>query len=43
MKLDDENWHCLTVSRRDPDSGKFTMEKMPVYHIIDEEKKREAS
>ena len=43
MKLDDENWHCLTVSRRDPKTGKFTMEKMPVYHIIDEEKKKEAS
>ena len=23
MKLDDENWHCLTVSRRDPETGKF--------------------
>ena len=22
MKLDDENWHCLTVSRRDPKTGK---------------------
>jgi hypothetical protein len=26
MKLDDENWHCLTVSRRDPKTGKFSME-----------------
>ena len=43
MKLDDENWHCLTVSRRDPKTGKFTLEKKPVYHIIDEEKKKEAS
>ena len=34
MKLDDKNWHCLTVSRRDPKTGNFTMEKMPVYHII---------
>ena len=40
MKLDDENWHCLTLSRRDPKTGKFTMEKAPLYHIIDEEKKR---
>ena len=43
MKLDDEKWHCLTVSRRDPKTGKFTMEKIPVYHLIDEEKKKEAS
>ena len=44
LKLDDENWHCLTVSRRDPKTGKFTMEKVPVYHIVDEnEKKKEAS
>ena len=33
----------LGLRLNDPDSGKFTMEKMPVYHIIDEEKKREAS
>ena len=43
MKLDDENWHCLTVSRRDPKTGKFSLEKMPVYHIIDEKEKKEAS
>ena len=42
MKLDDENWHCLTVSQRDPETGKFTMEKKPVYHIVDEEKKKTA-
>ena len=42
MKVDDENWHCLTLSRRDPKTGKFTMEKAPLYHIIDE-KKNEAS
>ena len=24
MKLDDDNWHCLTVSRRDPKTGKFS-------------------
>ena len=40
MKLDDDNWHCLTVSRRDPKTGKFSMEKKPVYHIIDEKKKK---
>ena len=42
MNLDDENWHCLTVSQRDPETGKFTMEKKPVYHIVDEENKKTA-
>ena len=27
MKLDDDNWHCLTVSRRDPKTGKFSFRK----------------
>ncbi len=35
MKLDDDNWHVLTVSRRDPESGEWTLEKAPVYHLID--------
>ncbi len=35
MKLDDENWHVLTVSRRDPETGEWTLEKAPVYHIVD--------
>jgi len=35
MKLDDENWHALTVSRRDPQSGEWAMEKAPVYHLVD--------
>ncbi len=35
MKLDDENWHALTLSRRDPESGEWTLEKAPVYHIVD--------
>lgn len=35
MKLDDENWHCLTLSRRDPETRKWTMEKAPVYHLVD--------
>ena len=30
MKLDDDNWHCLTVSRRDPKTGRFSLEKVPV-------------
>jgi adenylylsulfate reductase subunit A len=35
MKLDDQNWHALTVSRRDPESGEWALEKAPVYHIVD--------
>ncbi|MFZ0257692.1 MAG: adenylyl-sulfate reductase subunit alpha [Gammaproteobacteria bacterium] len=35
LKLDDKNWHALTLSRRDPESGEWTMEKAPVYHIVD--------
>lgn len=35
MKLDDENWHVHTVSRRDPESGEWELEKQPVYHIAD--------
>ncbi len=35
MKLDDENWHVLTLSRRDPETGEWAMEKAPVYHIVD--------
>ena len=35
MKLDDENWHCLTLSQRDRESGEWNMEKAPVYHIVD--------
>jgi hypothetical protein len=34
MKLDDENWHVLTVSRRDRDTGQYTMEKAPCYHLV---------
>ncbi len=35
MKLDDKNWHCLTVSRRDRKTGEYTMEKAPLYHLVD--------
>jgi adenylylsulfate reductase subunit A len=24
----------LTVSRRDPETGKYTMEKAPCYHLV---------
>jgi adenylylsulfate reductase subunit A len=36
MKLDDKNWHVLTVSRRDPKTGEYTMEKAPCYHLVGE-------
>ena len=36
MKVDDENWHVLTVSRRDPQTGEYTMEKAPCYHLVGE-------
>jgi adenylylsulfate reductase subunit A len=35
MKLDDENWHCFTLSRYDRKTGEWAMEKAPVHHIID--------
>ena len=35
MKVDDENWHVLTVSRRDPKTAEYTMEKAPCYHLVD--------
>lgn len=34
MKLDDQNWHCFTLSRYDRASDSWDMEKAPVYHII---------
>jgi len=36
MKLNDDEWHVLTVSRRDPQTGEYTMEKAPCYHIVGE-------
>ncbi|MBI10580.1 MAG: adenylyl-sulfate reductase subunit alpha [Rhodospirillaceae bacterium] len=35
MKLDDENWHCFTLSEYEAESGNWTMEKAPVYHITE--------
>jgi adenylylsulfate reductase subunit A len=35
LKLDDQNWHVLTVSRRDPQTGEYTMEKAPLYHLVE--------
>ena len=39
LKLDDENWHVLTVSHRDRNSGEYTLEKAPCYHLIDADEK----
>ena len=37
LKLNDAEWHVLTVSRRDPETGEYTMEKAPCYHLVDED------
>ncbi|MDW3095475.1 MAG: adenylyl-sulfate reductase subunit alpha [Gammaproteobacteria bacterium] len=42
MKLDDQNWHVLTVSRRDPKTGEYTMEKAPCYHLVSDEEEKVA-
>jgi adenylylsulfate reductase, subunit A len=34
-KLDDANWHCFTLSRYDRETGKWELEKAPIYHIVD--------
>jgi adenylylsulfate reductase subunit A len=34
-KLDDQNWHCFTLSRYDRRSDTWELEKAPVYHIVD--------
>jgi len=34
-KLDAKDWHCFTLSRFERHTGKWDMEKAPVYHIID--------
>jgi adenylylsulfate reductase subunit A len=43
MKLDDQNWHVLTVSRRDPETGEYTMEKAPCYHLVGDEEEKTAA
>jgi adenylylsulfate reductase subunit A len=35
MKLEDQNWHCFTLSHYERDRGKWELEQAPVYHIID--------
>ncbi len=42
MKLDDQNWHVLTVSRRDPETGEYTMEKAPCYHLVSDQDEKAA-
>ena len=34
MKLNDKDWHVLTVSHRDRKTGEYTMSKAPLYHLI---------
>jgi adenylylsulfate reductase subunit A len=34
-KLDDEDWHCFTLSQYNREADEWTMEKAPVYHIVD--------
>lgn len=34
MNLNDDEWHVLTVSHRDPKTGEYTMEKAPLYHLV---------
>ena len=35
MKLDDNDWHCFTLSQYHKETGEWEMEKAPVYHIVD--------
>ncbi len=35
MNLNDDDWHCFTLSQYDADTGKWAMEKAPVYHIVE--------
>ena len=42
LKVDDQNWHVLTVSRRDPETGEYTMEKAPCYHLVSDEEEKAA-
>ena len=43
MKVDDENWHVLTVSRRDPETGEYTMERAPCYHLVTDDEVQKGS
>ncbi|MDC9715034.1 MAG: adenylyl-sulfate reductase subunit alpha [Gammaproteobacteria bacterium] len=39
MKLDDKNWHVLTTSQRNRNTGEYTMEKQPLYHLVGDDEK----
>ena len=34
-KLDDNDWHCFTLSQFNEKENSWSMEKAPVHHIID--------
>jgi len=34
-KLDDNDWHCFTLSQYNSEAKEWTMEKAPVHHIVD--------
>ncbi|NQV19803.1 MAG: hypothetical protein HQ511_00145, partial [Rhodospirillales bacterium] len=34
-ELDEENWHCFVNSRRDPDTGEWTMYKREHVSMVD--------
>jgi len=35
MQLNDDDWHCFTLSQYDAEKDSWNMEKAPVYHISD--------
>ena len=35
MKLDDNDWHCFTLSQYDRHTGEWELQTAPVYHIVD--------
>ncbi len=39
MKLDDKDWHVLTVSHRNRNTGEYTLSKAPLYHLVGDEEK----
>ena len=40
LKLDDDNWHCLTVSRRDPRLGNLHWKKLLSIILLTKKKKK---
>ncbi len=35
MKLNDDAWHCFTLSQYHKETGEWEMEKAPIYLILD--------